>query len=280
VGAQKSEPPLLLPLSGTIIMLVGGPGIFASCDPVHDKQWINYFRPIQLATEGHLYGNSYDDIHWVIYEPAYEARWLDDSVISWGETAGKIYHLGDLGLNNTRKAHADEVTRALNSPVSRLGAINYFEFVKLKALKAGVTYKGIRTADAFWDYLATFRVNSIIAVWYSGHASPAGLFLMLTHDNECSATVAKGDLLTIESIYMHATLKDRFVKDTKQPSKFYGCRTADFASKWHEVFEVPTEGAVNKVTYKGIYDAPDAGVLQRLETTQTGAGSPEWTQYY
>lgn len=37
------------------IILIGGPGLFKSCDPKHDKTWLNYFYPIQVAAEQDLY---------------------------------------------------------------------------------------------------------------------------------------------------------------------------------------------------------------------------------
>ena len=32
-------------------ILIGGPGLFVDCDPKHDKNWVNYFKPMELAAE-------------------------------------------------------------------------------------------------------------------------------------------------------------------------------------------------------------------------------------
>ena len=252
---------------GNIIILIGGPGTFKSCDPAHDKNWVNYFRPVEIAAQQDLYGKGADTVHWVVFEPAYEVRWLDDSEITFFENLGTF---SDTSLHNTRKGHADKVTAA--------GGKNYLDFIIEKARKLGVTYKGIRKPEQFWDYIATFPPNSISSVWYSGHASSSGLFLQLTHDNKCNAAVTADNLLTTASISAHAAVKNRFIKDTKQASKFYGCNTSGFAELWHDTFEVPAEGAGSKITFDGVFDEPK-GVLKRLETTPTSGGDPKWTAY-
>jgi hypothetical protein len=249
---------------GYFVVLIGGPGTFESCDPAHDKNWINYFRPIQIATERE---KGSDSVKWVVYEPAYEVRWLDDSEITFGEWIGTI---SDRSLHNTRKGHADKVKAAK--------ATNYLHFVQSEARRLGAEYKGIRKPQEFWDWLGSLSPNSVSRVWYSGHAAPAGLFLQLTHDNSCRAVATADGLLTVKSISDHAHLRDRFITNTKAASKFYGCNTAEFAKVWHDTFAVPAEGAASKITFDGIFNDPK-GVLKGLETTPTSSGDPKWSKY-
>jgi hypothetical protein len=250
---------------GSIVILIGGPGTYVSCDPAHDKNWVNYSRPVELVAKHDLYGKAGDTVHWVVFEPAYDVRWLDDSDVTWTERLDSI--TGDTSLHKTRKRHAADT-----------GGMSYLRLIMDKARKLGVTYHGIRKPGDFWNYIATFPPNSISSVWYSGHASSAGLFLQLTHTNNCKPAVTADGLLPTASISLHAGLKDRFVKGTKRASKFYGCYTSGFAKLWHDTFDVPAEGAGSKITFDGVFNEPK-GVLKRLETTPTSSGNPNWTAY-
>jgi len=251
------------------IVLIGGPGTYESCDPKHDKTWLNYFRPIQIAAEKDLYRKGAEKVHWVVYEPAYIVRWLDDSEVTILQSLGAA--ISDKPLHKVRKAAADDVLRK--------GASSYVGLIKNLARGFGITYKGINKPQEFWDYLGTFPSKSISRVWYSGHATPEGLILQLTHSALCEAVYNKDEsLVKTEDIPNQSAIKERFIADPNRPSKFYGCATAQFASSWHDTFGVPTEGAKWSITYAGIFLAPE-GVFTRLETTPTPNGDPEWTKY-
>ncbi|WKJ90301.1 hypothetical protein QZJ86_20185 [Methylomonas montana] len=250
------------------IILIGGPGTFKSCDPGHDKIWLNYFYPIQIAAEKDLYHKRAENVHWVVYEPAYSVRWLDDSEITFWEGAQEA--LSGKALHKVRKKAADNV-------ISK-GASSYVERIKNLARGYGITYKGINKPQEFWDYLASFPSKSISRVWYSGHATPGGLILQLTHNSECEASWTDQSTVLTLDIPKQTAIKDRFIADPNRPSKFYGCATADFASSWHVTFAVPSEGAKSSITFAGIFGAPDA-VITRLETTPTPRGAPDWTKY-
>lgn len=61
------------------IILIGGPCVFKACDKEHDQTWSNYIVPLQLAAQKGFYERR---IYWLVYEPPYRSRWLDDSVIT------------------------------------------------------------------------------------------------------------------------------------------------------------------------------------------------------
>ena len=249
-------------------MLIGGPGTFESCDPGHDKTWLNYFYPIQIAAEQDLYRKRAETVHWVVYEPAYVVRWLDDSEVTALESVREVF--SGKALHTVRKKAADAV-------ISK-GATNYVERIKALARGYAITYKGINKPQEFWDYLGSFPAKSISRVWYSGHATPDGLILQLTHSSECIASWTDESTVLKSDIPKQSAIKERFIADPSRPSKFYGCATAGFASSWHDTFAVPTEGAKKSITFAGIFGASQ-DVFTRLETTPTPGGNPEWTKY-
>lgn len=250
------------------IILIGGPGTFESCDPSHDKTWLNYFYPIQVAAEKDLYHKGLDKVHWVVYKPAYVVRWLDDSEITFWESAKEI--ISGSSLHKVRKNAA--------SAVIVKGANSYLDRIQKLALGFGITYKGIDKPQEFWDHLTSFPPNSISRVWYSGHATRAGLILELTHTSTCEAEWADRSTVLTADISKQTAIKDRFIKDPRKPSKFYGCNTADFARSWRDTFGVPTEGAASSITFSGIFNHPN-NLLNRLETTPTPNGNPDWTKF-
>jgi hypothetical protein len=252
------------------IILVGGPGTFNSHDKLHDKTWLNYFHPIRVAAEKNLYNReSGEQVHWVVYEPAYEVRWLDDSEITLAERWNEWTTKGR--LNNERKRHADEVRKK--------GAASYIDLIRRLAQKNAITYKGIKRPSEFWDYVAGRPPRSISRVWYSGHASEAGLFLQLDHMRDGTARAADGSVLAKAEIEAQPQLKDRFATRSAGPSRFYGCHTAVFAKAWHDMFGVPTAGAARSITYKDILTIDPKKLLKTLEQTPTAQGTPDWTAY-
>jgi hypothetical protein len=253
---------------GHFVILIGGPGTFESCDPEHDKIWLNYFYPIQIAAQKDLYQRDSDQVHWLVYEPAYTVRWLEDSEITLLEGLREV--VSGRQLHKVRKKAADDVLLS--------GARTYVDSIQKLAVSLGITYKGISTPQGFWDYLSSLGAGSIQRVWYCGHATQQGLILQLTHNSACDATWEDSSTVLTGDIAGNARIKDRFARGTKKASRFYGCNTADFAQSWSDTFGVPTEGAASSITFAGIFNHPER-VLQRLETTPTTKGSPRWSKF-
>jgi len=247
------------------IILIGGPGKFQGCDKAHDQTWTNYIVPLQLAAKNDLYHKAADEtVHWVVYEPPYRNRWLDDAVI----TKAEAKQSDGYWLHSTRKRAAEKVKTS--------GASNYLHRIKLFASARGITYQGISTPQEFWDYLETFPKNSISRVYYSGHASDTALLLSLAHDSTCGPFASKSDYIDIKDINDNNKLIDRFITSSPRASKFFGCYTSGFAREWHKVFGVPAEGALHKIDF-GSIDRPSSynNVLERLQQT----GKPDWKTY-
>lgn len=252
------------------VVLIGGPGLFKGCDKAHDQRWSNYIVPLQLAAANNWYKKQVNEqVHWVLYEPAYRNRWNDDSVITKEESRQD----DGVNLHSIRKAATDKVIAA--------GASSYIERIKMMANSFGIRYKGINRPDEFWRYLETLNDNSISRVWYSGHASKGGLMLSLSHKiATCEAIASQNDMLLIDTINSkHVPLK-KFVKATTQVSKFYGCYTQRFAETWHKAFGVSTAGAKSKIDF-GVVDRPSSivNIMERMEKTPTSKGAPGWEIY-
>jgi hypothetical protein len=255
-------------VAANFIILIGGPGTYEACDADHDKTWLNYVFPVQMAAAKDLYNRGRDHVHWVVYERAYHVRWLDDSEITLLE--GLRETISGRALHKVRKAAADKVKNK--------GALNYVDRIKKIAHEFAITYKGINSPKEFWDYLAAFPPASIGRIWYSGHATPNGLILELTHNSRCVASWTDASTVLTADIAAQGRLKDRFIASSSSPSKFYGCKTAGFARQWHETFGVPTEGAERSISFAKIVE-DGKQVLHGLETNPTPEGTPGWTRF-
>ena len=263
------------------IILIGGPGLYWSCDPVHDKRWSNYFRTVMIATAKNLIKRrgKNEKVHWVVYEPAYKKRWLDDSDMNFLQYTWESLISGR-ELHITRQGHADEVKSYLNK--INIKHANYINFIKSKAGPLDVNYIGINHKDEFWKFIDQQEQNSITRVWFCGHAVN-DLWLELTHgryeDDDCAALSPEPKaIVSISDIDDHSKLKDRFKPSADQISKFYGCNTAAFAESWAKTFGVKSEGANTSITFKGIF-GNELGILKRIETTPIGGKATEWNQY-
>lgn len=267
------------------VILIGGPGLYFGCDPVHDKTWTNYLIPMQLAAINRLYTLKDETVHWVVFEPAYRKRWHDDSVITdaekgqygWfgrdGLTGSMALYRRDTWLHEHRKMLADKVLTKKNEAGDL--ATSYYHRIEQIAKDLEITLHSIDTPDAFWRYLASLEDGSITRVWYCGHAAGAGLMLDLAHDNNCDA-VSK-NVVRWNEISANAALKKKFAADAEDTSQFYGCYTDRFAQEWSTHFGHPSEGAVNKITFTAIYSSDGSkNVLERLQTKPTSEGDPKW----
>jgi|GEM_PF-2413217 len=251
------------------VILIGGPGLFMHCDKAHDQTWLNYIVPLQLAAQRDLYKReASEQVHWVLYEPPYENRWRDDSVIT------KAEQKQDDGahLHSIRKAAADKILGT--------GAKSYIDRIKTVANKNSITYKGIKKPHEFWTYLSSLTDGSITRIWYSGHASGNALMLSLTHNASCEAAAFPKDMINITDISKNRHLSKKFSKSTKKVSKFYGCFTSGFAKTWNKEFSVSAAGAEQKIDFGVVNRASSiVNVMERIEKTPTSVGAPDWKEY-
>ncbi|MCP3872915.1 MAG: hypothetical protein GY699_07145 [Desulfobacteraceae bacterium] len=229
----------------------------------------NYIVPLQLAAQKGLYQRmASEKIYWVVYEPPYRNRWLDDSVVTKKEKKQDDgYNLHSIRKNATDK-------------VKKRGAKNYLSRIRQIASRNNIAYKGINKPGDFWTFIASCPTGSITRVWYSGHAGGDGLMLALTHNNRCGAAALKTDMIETKHLKQNRKYADRFDFKATKPSKFYGCYTDLFAKEWNQVFNVPSQGSENKVDF-GCIDKPShiQHILKRLERTPTSAGPPKWKSY-
>lgn len=248
------------------LILIGGPGLFKGCDKAHDQSWSNYIVPLQLAAQKNSYKKQVKEtVHWVLYEPPYDKRWQDDSVI----TAEEKKQDDGYNLHSIRKAAADKVVQR--------GGSSYTHRIKTLAIENGITYKGIKKPADFWTYLASMPDASVTRVWYSGHASGNELMLSLTHDDACAPAAFVTDTIPLQHIAANKTLANKFAKSAGAVSKFYGCYTSRFAELWFQTFGVAAAGATNKIDF-GVVNKPSnvVDIMERIEKTPTSLGNPDW----
>ncbi|MDH5181494.1 MAG: hypothetical protein OEZ39_12370 [Gammaproteobacteria bacterium] len=250
------------------IILLGGPGLFLGCDKAHDQTWRNYLVPIQLAAQRNLYKRqSGEQIHLLVYEPPYKARWTDDSVIDRTE----LKQDDGYWLHSNRKKDADNIKSK--------GGLNYLHRIQQVAQNNGMKYVGLKKKEDFWKFIKNLPDNSVSRVWYSGHAAGGGLMLSLQHGSTCGPEADRKDVILVSEIAGNRSLDKKFISGTTQ-SKFYGCYTETFARKWRDVFKVPAAGAVNKIDF-GVIDRASSisNILERIEKTPTTHGPPIWTEH-
>jgi hypothetical protein len=252
------------------LILLGGPGKFVGCDKLHDQTWTNYLVPIQLAAMNKFYKlDPGEQVHWVVYEPAYRNRWDDDSVI----TKTELKQSDGYWLHSNRKAKADAVIKK--------GAHNYLHRIKQIANKHGIKYKGISNPSEFWGYIKSMPDNSVSRVWYSGHAAGTGLMLSLIHNSACGPAANIADMVLERDVSSNKALRNKFTSKPGKVSKFYGCYTSTFAQSWNRVFGVKTEGAVNKVDFSVVdRKSSVSNILERIEATGTSAGPTGWKKFH
>jgi hypothetical protein len=204
-----------------LVLISGGPGLYDHRDVEHDMSWANYVTaPLLLAKQGTFSGRS--DVLWLIYRPAYMDRWDDDV-----------------------KARRTEVRR-----VRKLGFDSYVAMLNRRAHTRNWHLIWFESAGDLWTRLARLR-DPISRVWYWGHAAKSGLWLTLGHTRSARPQrPAPGAVVTVKSISDHESLRFRFPR--RQPHRFVGCNTANFAREWARVFRVPTEGVEGKVDFRAI----------------------------
>lgn len=231
-----------------VVIAIGGPGLFKGCDKAHDQGWTNYLVPMQLAVEKGWLGQGADeDVHWLVFEPAYRERWDDDKT------------------HPVRKTKTEDVLKKK--------AKHYYNRIEHIASKSKITLRKLSVPGDFWAYLEKLPDGSLSRVWYCGHASGDGLALSLDHSATCVALVK--NVIRRTDIAIH-DLRPKFTSNAKS-SKFYGCFTSEFARAWMTRYGVPAEGAVNKIDFS-VIDQPSTvpNVLRRLEKS---ISDTNWTKH-
>lgn len=255
-GVGKStpgKPPAPVFKSTNFIILIGGPGKFAKCDPhQHDTVWTNYIVPIQLATsDKELNLDKNESVQWWVYGPAYQERWDDDKD------------------NPQRKKAVDKVKSQ--------GASDYLDRIRQVANGGGASLTVLSKPQDFWDDLKALPDQSVSRVWYIGHASADGLMLKLTHNAACEAAAFPADMIVVADIQTNSPLVASKLVHGGKPSKFLGCTTKSFAEQWNQTFNVTTEGATAKIDF-GVIDAPSSEpkIINRLQSSESTTG---WTNF-
>jgi hypothetical protein len=235
------------------IILSEGPGLYDPADKEHDASWDNFVAPPLLrswAAPGEPRPRLHDkgeEVHWLIYEPAYVARWHSD-----------------LRNRKTAPAQYDQAKK-----VEKKGFKDYVDLLKKRAQERGWVYKGLSAAQDFWDYINGLKGKQVSRVWYYGHARD-DLWLSVDRDFDHEA-IAPPD----EAILKVADIKQlrpfSFVaRKADAPNKFFGCNTRPFAKTWAIQLRVYALGSKNEVLHKKIRET---GGFPDLNT------DAKWYQY-
>jgi hypothetical protein len=222
-------------MKNVFIILSGGPGVYDPKDPeLHDQSWDNFVTPPLLRSNGlALHDDKAEEVHWLVYEPAYEERWKND--------------LANRKTAPTQYEHTVSIKLKL-----KLGS--YLSLLKHRATERGWKYEGISSAQGFWDHINGLKGKKVSRVWFYGHARD-DLWLSLSHNPtdheaegpESSAIVQGDELKKLKALSFIAQ------KVPSSPHKFFGCNTKPFAEKWARALRVYAEGAAGKVDYQKIH---------------------------
>ncbi|MDC0711478.1 hypothetical protein POL68_23605 [Stigmatella sp. ncwal1] len=239
-------------MMNVFIILSGGPGVYNPKDPeLHDKSWDNYVTSPLLSSKGAaLHDMKAEEVHWLVYEPAYVERWQRD--------------LANKKTAPTQYGHATVIKL-------KHGITDYLSLLRLRAKERGWKYEGISSAQGFWSHLQRLKGKKISRVWFYGHARE-DLWLSLTHDvtsheaysPDSSAIVTVVDIKKLSSASFVAQ------KDARSPHRFFGCNTKAFAEAWSRKLKVYAEGAEGKVSFEKIHETGGKVILS------PGA---RWVQY-
>ena len=230
------------------VVVFGGPGLFWRSDPEHhDKSWSSFLNPfLSRNKKGSVVDAAPDElVYWLVYRPAYEARWTDDA------SAGFL-----------RRFLRDAVEK-----VRKEGFKNYVDKIEARAKERDVTVCWIKSESEFWSQLASIGgVTPISRVWYFGHAAHpdfdyGGLWLSLDHDGRSSHALnvdyggavspEKKAIILAADISGHLDLKPITVAVAGRPCRFFGCNTLTFAKTWTGAFGMECEAAEGKVVFAG-----------------------------
>jgi hypothetical protein len=209
------------PSTQCLLLISGGPGLYDARDKEHDASWANYVTAPLLLQKNKALVKPGETVHWLVYKPAYEARWKDD----W---------------KNDRKSVTE---------VRCDGFASYVDMIEKRAQQNGWTLKWLFSNVALWAELAALPAP-ITRVLYWGHAVDKTLWLSLGRDAsgrpvapDASAQVPYGSIQT--------SLKKKFAASGVE-HRFVGCNTASFAQAWSTAFGGCAEGVIGRVNFGGI----------------------------
>lgn len=218
-------------MARNFVIVSGGPGIYVACDPDHDKSWSNYVDNILLlAANSNFPKQSDEEVWWLVYEPAYDARWNDD-------------------VANGRQSTKD---------IKAKGSASYKNHLEKRAKKYSWKLRWLTKADDFWSKLKTFR-DPVSRVWYFGHARD-DLWLSLNHSGCTAVAPASSAIIRYTDIASQTAVKTHMQAggskyDANRSSRFYGCNSAKFAQEFAKAYGVYAEGAVGNVDFTKAHSA-------------------------
>lgn len=217
------------------VVLSGGPGLLDVKDKeAHDRGWSNYVDPILLrAKQGNLPLAKKEELWWLIYKPAYVARWEDDA---------------KRGANSTK--HIDS------------HATDYVSHLEVRASEHGWNLIWLAEALDVWKAFAKIK-KKLSRVWYYGHARD-DLWLALDH-NAAHVAVMPNSKAVLTRSSIDAKFKKHFSDapkkyDENRSSKFFGCNTEKFACKWATELGLFSEGAQGKVDFETVHKTGEVGL--------------------
>lgn len=234
------------------LVLSGGPGIFNPRDEGHDESWDNFVTPLLLRSKlGTLpLDTTREELHWLVYEPAYMDRWYKD-------------------VNSSRELPTQH---GHTRTVLGRGFKDYLDLLKRRAREHGWIYEGLYLAEGFWKYLQWLgrRGRRVSQFWYYGHARD-DLWLSVDHD-QSHETVAPGEeaIIQVAHIKTQANPFSFVQRDKTRPHKLFGCNTVAFAEAMAKHLKVYAEGCEDTLLYTSLWS--DNGML-RL------ASGAKWYQF-
>jgi hypothetical protein len=222
-------------LENIFIILSGGPGVYDPKDPeTHDQSWDNFVTPPLLrSSKAPIHDAKTEAVHWLIYEPAYTARWASD--VANQKTAPAQHQ------------HTVNIKTKYKLP-------NYLELLKKRATERDWKYQGISSASGFLSYVGGLKGTKISRMWFFGHARD-DLWLSLDHhpqDHEAIQPESTA-VLSVANIDKLKAFSFTPQKTAIFTHKFFGCNTKAFAQKWSRNLGVYAEGAEGKVDFARIH---------------------------
>jgi hypothetical protein len=226
------------------LILSGGPGLYDRADKEHDASWSSYVDPVLLKSVDVdartrkrtilKFWAGDEQVLWLIYKPAYVARWKDDVA------AG----------------------RSAVSAVKKEGFTSYVGLLEGRAKERGWKIGWLNKGDDLWAAIEALPAGSISRTWFYGHARDD---LWLTLDRSGGVAVmpkAAGSVLRASDVAAHAALRDRFqaapsAREAARTSRIVGCNTAAFAEAWAKAFGQWTEGFQGTVQFKSAHTSTD-----------------------
>jgi hypothetical protein len=228
------------------LILSGGPGLYDKADKEHDAAWSSFVDPVLLksvqvdARTGKKkivkFWADDEQVAWLIYKPAYEARWTDDVAA------------GRSGVSAVKKA----------------GFSSYVDLLEGRAKERGWKLLWLANAHTLWTAMMSLPRDSISRVWFYGHARN-DLWLTLEHSSGGVAVKpsSRDAILAAADVgSAFAGFRNRFQAapatfNAARAHRFVGCNTAAYAEAWAKAYGQWTEGFVGTVQFKSVHTSSD-----------------------